>query len=170
MRVGWAFRWQFLQRSQPRAAAESASLVIVRVPKAREMRLAGKLQCPRGMTPEEIKSWTFHVAARTIRFVQGLPPEPRSWVFGKQLLRSSTSVASQYRAACRAQSRPDFVSKMKRMEEEADESTLWLALLRETGLAAALAKDSVELEAEFSRLTGFAVASAKTAAKNLKRS
>ncbi len=85
------------------------------------------------MTPSEVKRWTFDVALQTVRFVQTLPSESRAWVLSKQLLRSGTSVASQYRSACRAQSRRDFVAKMKEMEEEVDESQLWLALLRESG-------------------------------------
>jgi four helix bundle protein len=115
------------------------------------------------MTPTELKAWTFEVAVRVVKFVEVLPSEPRSWVLGKQLLRSGTSVGAQYRAACRAQSARDFISKMKRMEEEADESVLWLALLRETGLSEFLAKESKRLESEFDRLTAIAVASAKTA-------
>jgi len=70
------------------------------------------------MTPTELKAWTFEVAVRVVKFVEVLPHEPRSWVLGKQLLRSGTSVGAQYRAACRAQSARDFISKMKKMEEE----------------------------------------------------
>jgi four helix bundle protein len=82
-----------------------------------------------------LKSRTFDAAVRTIRFVEVLPNGPRKWSLGRQLLDSGTSQAAQYRAACRAQSRRDFISKMKRMEEETDESALWLALLRTSGLA-----------------------------------
>jgi len=88
-------------------------------------------------------------------------------MLGKQLLRSGTSVAAQNRSACRAQSRRDFVAKMKKMEEEADESQLWLALLRESRLAVELTAKCALLETEFDRLTGFAVKSAKTAALGL---
>jgi four helix bundle protein len=121
------------------------------------------------MTPAELKAWTFEVAVRVVKFVEVLPREPRSWVLGKQLLRSGTSVGAQYRAACRAQSARDFISKMKRMEEEADESVLWLGLLRATGLNDPLAKESKRLESEFDRLTAIAVSSAKTAERRAAR-
>jgi four helix bundle protein len=121
------------------------------------------------MTPTELKAWTFEVAVSVVKFVEVLPREPRSWVLGKQLLRSGTSVGAQYRAACRAQSARDFISKMKRMEEEADESVLRLGLLRATGLSEPLAKESKRLESEFDRLTAIAVSSAKTAERRAAR-
>jgi len=121
------------------------------------------------MTPTELKAWTFEVAVRVVKFVEVLPHEPRSWVLGKQLLRSGTSVGAQYRAACRAQSARDFISKMKKMEEEADESVLWLALLRATGLSESLAKESERLESEYDRLTAIAVSSSKTAERRAVR-
>ena len=121
------------------------------------------------MTPTELKAWTFEVAVRVVKFVEVLPHEPRSWVLGKQLLRSGTSVGAQYRAACRAQSARDFISEMKKMEEEADESVLWLALLRATGLSESLAKESERLESEYDRLTAIAVSSSKTAERRAAR-
>jgi len=121
------------------------------------------------MTTAELKAWTFEVAVRVVKFVEVLPHEPRSWVLGKQLLRSGTSVGAQYRAACRAQSARDFISKMKKMEEEADESVLWLALLRATGLSESLAKESERLESEYDRLTAIAVSSSKTAERRAAR-
>lgn len=53
-------------------------------------------------------------------------------VMGKQLLRSVTSVAANYRAACIARSQREFYSKMSIVVEEADESILWLELIEET--------------------------------------
>ena len=55
-------------------------------------------------------------------------------VIGKQLLRSATSVAANYRAACRGRSRADFLSKMGVVVEEADESAFWLELLADAEL------------------------------------
>ena len=52
-------------------------------------------------------------------------------VIGKQLLRSGTSVAANYREASRARSRDEFVSKIEVCAQEADESMLWLELLCE---------------------------------------
>ncbi len=54
---------------------------------------------------------------------------------GKQLLRSGTSVGANYRAACRARSKAEFISKMGTVVEEADETVFWLELLVETGQA-----------------------------------
>jgi len=64
-----------------------------------------------------------------IRLVGQLPRHPASQVIGRQLLRSGTSVGANYRAACRARSRADFVAKLAIAEEEADEALYWLELL-----------------------------------------
>jgi len=60
---------------------------------------------------------------------------PRNWVaetIGKQLLRSGTSIAANYRAACRAKSTADIINKLAIVEEEADESMFWIELLIES--------------------------------------
>ncbi len=51
-----------------------------------------------------------------------------------QLIGSGTSVAANYRAACRARSKLEFIAKLGLVEEEADESAFWLELIIETGL------------------------------------
>ena len=56
---------------------------------------------------------------------------PEVQVLGKQLLRSGTSVAANFREACRARSVPEFVSKLETCTQEADETDLWLTLLRD---------------------------------------
>jgi four helix bundle protein len=129
--------------------------------------MARPVLCVTAMPPEQLKARAFDAAVRTIRFVESLPRGMRTWTVGRQLMDSGTSQAAQYRAASRAQSRRDFISKMKRMEEEADESALWLGLLRATGLPQALAIEAAKLEAEFCELTAIAVASVKTARKKL---
>ncbi len=53
---------------------------------------------------------------------------------GGQLIRSGTSVAANYRAACRAKSNPDFIAKMGIVEEEADESAFWIEFAVDTQL------------------------------------
>lgn len=65
--------------------------------------------------------------------VQALSKNETSRVIGRQALRSGTSVAANYRAACRAKSRADFVSKMGTVEEECDETMFWIELLGESG-------------------------------------
>jgi four helix bundle protein len=82
----------------------------------------------------ELRDRTKGFAIATVKLVQSLPRTRPAFVLGDQLLRSGTSVAANYRAACRARSRKEFVAKLGIVEEEADESLFWLDLLRETGL------------------------------------
>ena len=111
----------------------------------------------------------FGLAVRSIAFVRALPKGTVEFRLGGQLIDSGTSVPAQYRAACRAQSTRDFIAKIKKLEEEADESALWLALLRAAGLPDRLKSESDALEDEFSQVTAIAVASAKTARARLQR-
>lgn len=54
---------------------------------------------------------------------------------GRQVLRAGTSVAANYRAACRSRSKAEFIAKIGVVVEEADETTFWLELLVDTGIA-----------------------------------
>jgi len=81
---------------------------------------------------------------------------------GKQLLRSGTSVAANYRAACRARSKAEFIARLGIVAEEADESVLWLELLEETGVLTS--ERLVEIEAK--ELAAIFSASQKTAKNN----
>lgn len=85
------------------------------------------------MDSEEFKSRTKEYAVRVIRLVDALPVSRSSNTLANQLVRSGTSVGANYRAACRAKSRADFISKMGTVEEEADESLYWMELLIECG-------------------------------------
>ena len=76
-------------------------------------------------------------------------------------MRSATSVGANYRAACRARSRADFVAKLALVEEEADESLYWLELLKELNVPAG--EDVVRLMSEAGELVSIVVASKKTA-------
>ena len=53
------------------------------------------------------------------------------------MIRSGTSVAANYGAACRARSKPEFIAKLGVVEEEAGESAFWLELIIETNLLSA---------------------------------
>ena len=106
------------------------------------------------MNPEELRARTKKFALRVISLFRALPRSPEAQVIGKQLLRSGTSVAANYRAACRARSRAEFVARVAVVEEEADESTLWLELLGDSGIMkpaklAALLAEARELTAIF---------------------
>lgn len=82
--------------------------------------------------PEEFRQRVKRYAAEVIRLFMKLPKEREEIrVLGKQLLRSGTSVAAHMREAARARSDAEFVSKLGGAIQEADESVLWLELLRE---------------------------------------
>jgi len=68
-------------------------------------------------------------AVSIIRFFSDLPKTEVARTIGRQLLRSGTSVAANYRAACRARSSADFISKISVVLEETDETLFWLELL-----------------------------------------
>src|SRR5256885_7914482 len=72
-------------------------------------------------------------ALAVVRLVEELPQGRTADVIGLQPLRSGTSVGANYRAACRARSRREFIAKMGIVEEEADESQFWLDLLVDRG-------------------------------------
>lgn len=78
------------------------------------------------MTTEELKDRTKSFAYRVIRLYRTLPKTAEADVVGKQVLRSATSVAANYRAATRARSRVEFIAKLGVVVEEIDE-TLFLA-------------------------------------------
>ena len=118
---------------------------------------------------EELRRRMFDLAVRSIVLVRALPKGIVEFRLGGQLIDSGSSVPAQYRAACRAQSTRDFIAKIKKLEEEADESALWLALLRASGLPERLVAESQALEGEFSEITAIAVASAKTSRARLQR-
>ncbi|HTY60707.1 MAG TPA: four helix bundle protein [Acidobacteriota bacterium] len=84
------------------------------------------------MDADELKRRTQVFALNIIRFVQNIPSGNATYIIGRQLLRCGTSVGANYRAACRAKSRPDFIAKLKIVEEECDESIYWLELLSAT--------------------------------------
>ena len=81
------------------------------------------------MNPEDMKARTRAFALRIIRLAESLPNTPTAKVIRNQMLRCGPSVGANYRAACRAKSKPDFVSKMGTVEEEADETIYWMELL-----------------------------------------
>jgi four helix bundle protein len=113
------------------------------------------------MRNDNLKSRTKAFALETIRLVESLPRSRTAEVVTRQLLRSATSVAANYRAACRARSRKDFISKMGIVEEEADESGFWFELIADCRLAAL---DRVEpLQREASQLVAITIASIRTA-------
>jgi four helix bundle protein len=88
------------------------------------------------MNPEELKQRTKQFALRIMRLVDALPSTPKGRAIASQLVRSGTSVAANYRAACRGRSKAEFIAKVGIAEEEADETALWLELVIEDKLLA----------------------------------
>lgn len=113
------------------------------------------------MQQTELKARTKAFALRVIRMSDALPRKMTADVLGRQLVRSATSVAANYRSACRAKSRADFISKMGTVEEEADESGLWLELMEESAMLPASRLSKLREEAD--ALTAIAVTSIRTA-------
>lgn len=81
------------------------------------------------MKSEEMKARTRAFALRIIRLAESLPDTPTARVIRNQMLRCGSAVGANYRSACRAKSKPDFISKMGNVEEETDETIYWMELL-----------------------------------------
>lgn len=118
----------------------------------------------------ELQKRTEDFAIRIIKLVQYLNehgPVAAKIIANKQLLRSGTGIASNYRAACRCKSRKDFISKMGTVVEEADETQLWLELLLKSGLIRlSLIRDLLQ---EVGELTAIMTASRSSAIDNQKK-
>jgi four helix bundle protein len=85
-------------------------------------------------SPEDLRRRTKEFALRIIKLFRALPKTEEARVLGRQVLRSGTAVAANYRSACRARSRADFVSKIGITLEEADETAFWLELMVDAGI------------------------------------
>jgi four helix bundle protein len=120
------------------------------------------------MNETDLKDRTKLFARRVLRLVEALPRTRSGNIVAGQLGRSGTSVGANYRAACRARSLADFVSKLGMVEEEADESAFWMKLVIEEEM---LAPEKVQsLWAEANELTAIMVGSRKTAGSRLRKS
>lgn len=82
----------------------------------------------------DLNARTKAFALRVFKLVDALPQTLQGRTVAKQIVRSATSVAANYRAACRARSRAEFIAKIGLLEEEADESLFWLELIVDAGL------------------------------------
>jgi len=97
--------------------------------------------------PEQLRARTKEFAIRIVRLFKSLPKTDEARIIGKQVMRSGTSVAANYRAVCRARSQADFVSKIGVVVEEADETVFWLELLVDTGIVQKVLMENILLEA-----------------------
>ena len=117
------------------------------------------------MDDGELKRRTKQFALRVMKLVAALPFDAVGKTIGTQLVRSATSVGSNYRAACRGRSKAEFIAKLQIVIEEADESCYWLELIIEGTL---LPEPKVApLLDEANQLTAIMVASRKSAQSRL---
>lgn len=118
------------------------------------------------MSPKDLQQRTKIFALRIIKLSKFLEKDSTSRTLSKQLLRSGTSVAANYRAACRCKSAKDFIAKLGIVIEEADETQFWLEILIESKLIEALLLQDLLKEA--GEITAIMVASKISAIKNMR--
>jgi len=115
------------------------------------------------MNEEQMKIRTKEFAKSIIRLCRLLPDNREGRLIGNQIFRAGTSVAANYRAACRARSTVDFISKLSIVEEEEDETLFWLELIEEMEV---LDKTSIDsLMKENDEIIAIIVSSIKTSRK-----
>ena len=114
------------------------------------------------MTPGDLKIRTKRFASAVLKLVDKLPSTITGRVLANQIARSATSVAANYRAACKGRSKAEFIAKLGIVEEEADETQLWLELIQEHGSAPS--GQVAPLLQEAKELTAIIAASRKSAA------
>jgi len=113
----------------------------------------------------ELKERTKQFALRVVKLFRLLPRTAEARVIGGQLLRCGTAIAANYRAACRARSKAEFVAKIGVVVEEADETVFWLELLADAGIIAKQRLDALQTEA--GELLAIFAASQRTAKSTL---
>ena len=111
-------------------------------------------------TEDDLKKRFKDWAVATVLFTRQFPKEVDLKAARGQLVRSAPSAAANYRAACRGKSTPDFINKLKIVEEEMDESMFWLEFV--VALSAELRPGIVPLYKEADELLAITVASIKT--------
>jgi four helix bundle protein len=116
------------------------------------------------MSESDLKKRTKAFALRVLKLVDTLPKTTAGRALASQIVRSGTSLAANYRAACRARSTADFIAKMGIVEEEAHETLFWLELLEEAQLVPAAKLPAIKRETN--ELIAITVASIKTARRN----
>lgn len=109
----------------------------------------------------DLQARTKRFAIAIFKLCDSLPDTPSCRIVRKQLARSASSVGANYRAACHARSKAEFLSKMSIAEEEADETEYWLELLEDVG---SVPDEQMErLQDEAHQITSMVIASIKTA-------
>lgn len=116
------------------------------------------------MNAEMLKERSKSLAIRIIKLVEQLPRGQATEIIGRQLIKAVTSTAANYRSACRARSKPDFINKLGIVEEEADETMFWLEMIQEMEMAGV--KDVQPLWIEAKELLAIFTSSRITAKRN----
>ena len=117
------------------------------------------------MDKNELKKRTKQLAVNTGWLCLKLPFNAVNKEYVSQVVRSSSSGGANYRAACRAKSKPDFINKLRIVEEELDESMYFFELLAEFNPTF---KDELrDLYKEANELLSIVITSINTALKNL---
>ena len=117
------------------------------------------------MQERDLQLRTKQFAVQVIQFCEQLSNDETSKILKRQLLRAGTSVGANYRAACRAKSKPTFISKMGDVLEEADESGYWIELLVESGKVNQ--KAAAPILVKSNELVAISISSINTAKRNL---
>ena len=112
------------------------------------------------ITEQQFKQRTKAVGLRIIKLVEALPVRRGAKVSGDQLIRSGISIGANYRAACRAVSVADIISKLGDVEEETDESMYWIEMLGESEIVAE--RRLASLHRELGEILAMIVASIRT--------
>lgn len=120
------------------------------------------------MNKVDLKIRTKQFAVDTIRFVNELPKSKANDVISYQIIKSSTSVAANYRAALRGRSSAEFISKLNIVLEESDESQFWFEIIEETSKTKNPEKLK-KLLSESNELTAIFASSLKTARNNVNK-
>jgi four helix bundle protein len=112
---------------------------------------------------QELKNRTMQFALRVLRLCSALPRTIEGRAVRGQLFRAGSSVASNYRAACKARSTAEFVAKIGTVEEESDESAFWMEFIMLAGMVKKQRVESLHEEAE--ELRAIMASSRKTASQ-----
>jgi four helix bundle protein len=117
------------------------------------------------MDKKELQKRLKSLAVKPGKLCIKLPFNPANKVYIDQIIRSSTSSAANYRSACRAKSKADFVNKLKIVEEELDETMFFYEMLAEFNPE--IKKELRELFIEANELLSIIVSSINTVNSNI---
>jgi four helix bundle protein len=121
------------------------------------------------MDEAELKTRTKKFGLRCINLAESLPKTDTGRIVSNQLIRCSTSVGANYRAACRGRSAAEFVAKLGNVEEELDESAYWMEIIVDTGMKPLKLVEPLSEEAdELLRIVVSSIKSTRPAIRNPK--